>query len=89
MKINPETINAYTELLLNPSKHGLDFIPLTDCFKKSDTVTAKHVLAKQFIEYLGKPLPKVVLYIIMDNVFGQCDGKDPEGHLGYYLEFNL
>ncbi|KKN15085.1 hypothetical protein LCGC14_0989600 [marine sediment metagenome] len=87
MNLNPETIGAYKELLLNPSKHKLDFKPITECFEKSDDVTAKHILAKEFIDYLNKPLPKVILYIVMNQVFGQCDGKDSSGNLGYHLKF--
>ena len=87
MILNPQTIDAYKELLLNPSKYNLDFRPITDCFVKSDNVTAKHILAKKFTDYLNKPLPKVILYIVMNQVFGQCDGKDTDGYLGYHLQF--
>ena len=88
MELNPQTIDAYKELLLNPSKHKLDFKPINECFEKTDRVTAKHILAKEFITYLKKPLPKVILYIVMDQVFGQCNGKDSNGDLGYYLKLN-
>lgn len=87
MKITPEVIAAYKELVLNPQKNGLPIDSLTDCFEKSDTVTAKHLLAESYINHINKPLPKIILYIIMDDVFGQCDGKDENKDLGYHLKF--
>jgi hypothetical protein len=87
MILNVETIDAYQELLTNPAKNKLHFKPIKECFEKSEIVTAKHTLAEQFIEYVEKPLPKLILYIIMDQVFGLCDGKDEDGNLGYHLKF--
>lgn len=86
--LNPETIDAYKTLITKPKENGLPFDAITECFDKSETVTAKHILAKQYIDYIGKPLPKVILYIIMDDLFGQCTGKDKNGDLGYKLKFN-
>lgn len=82
-----EVIEAYKTLLTQPGANGLSFKPITECFEKSETVTAKHILAKQFLTYLDKPLPKVILYIVMDQIFGLCDGKDSNGYLGYHLKF--
>ena len=87
MILNEQTIGAYKELLTNPFKHGLTFKPITECFEKSEKVTAKHILAKEFTDYLDKPLPKVIFYIVMNQLFGQCDGKDENGNLGYHLRF--
>jgi hypothetical protein len=84
MELNKQTIDAYRELLTNPEKHGLPFKALAECFKASDKITAKHIIYGQFINYLKKPLPKVIFYIIMDELFG-CDGKDEKGDLGYKL----
>jgi hypothetical protein len=97
IRLTPEVIDLYKDFLVNPGKHNLSYRPITECFEKSSTVTAKHILAKQYMDYLNRPLPKVVLYIIMDQVFGQCDGLDPvtkfgdhpnaPGCLGYHLRF--
>jgi len=87
MNLTPDAVNAFQSLLTEPKQHALPFESITDLFVKSDICTAKHILAKQYMEYLQRHVPKVILYIIMDNVFGQCNGKDAEGSLGYYLEF--
>lgn len=87
MEINLENINAYKTILLDPHKHGFEFDAITDCFAKSEVVVAKHLLADAYLKYMDKPLPKVFLYIIMNEVFGQCDGKDTDGNLGYHLKF--
>ncbi len=86
-ELNPETISAYKELITNPKKHGLKIDVITDCFEKSEIVTAKHELAEAYINHIGKPLPKVILYIIMDDIFGQSDVQDKKGNLGYHLKF--
>ena len=85
--LTPEVIDAYKELLLHPKENGLDFDSITDCFEKSGIVTAKHILSESYIKYIGRPIHKLVMYIIMDQVFGNCDGKDEKGDLGYHLKF--
>lgn len=87
MILNKETIAAYKELLTHPKENRLTFDSIEDCFLKVETVTAKHVLAKYYMLYLNRDIPKVIIYIIMDEVFGQCDGKDEGGNLGYHLRF--
>lgn len=89
MELNPQVIDAYKQILSNPSEHGFDFKPIKDCFEKSEKVTAKHILFNQFIEYIKKPLPKLIFYILMDEIFGVCNGKDESGNLGYHLQFNV
>lgn len=88
MTITPKVIEAYKELLINPSKHNLTITPITECFKPSEKVTAKHILAEAYIRHINKPLPKLVLYIIMDEMYGTCMEKDLNGNLGYKLAFN-
>ncbi len=86
MQLNEQTIAAYKTLITEPAKHGLTITPLEEFFVKSDVVTAKHILAKNYMDHVApRDLPKVILYIIMDQVFGICDGKDAEGLLGYHL----
>ena len=87
MELNEATINAYKTLIIKPKENGLPFESLTECFEKSDKITAKHILARQFIDYIDRPLPKAILYIIMDEIYGPCQGKDENKDLGYYLKF--
>lgn len=76
MVLSPETVNAYKELLTNPQKHGLKFKPLNECFEETKEVTPKHLLFEAFLDYLQKPLPKVIFYIIMDELYPHLTGKD-------------
>ena len=55
-------------------------------FEKSDKVTAKHILFDQLIEVIKVPLPKVIFYILMDEMFGFGNYKDENGFLGYSLK---
>lgn len=85
--LNQETVEAYAQLVTDPAAYNLPFRSIKECFEKSDTVTAKHLLAGDYIRNEAKLLPKIMCYIIMDNIFGQCDGKDADGYLGYHLKF--
>lgn len=87
MTLTPQTIDAYKQILSNPSKHGFNFKPLNECFSKSETVTAQHILFDSYVGYIAKPLPKVVFYIIMQEIHGQPFEKDEKGCLGYRLTF--
>ncbi len=89
LELSPRSVDAYTKLLTNPAEYKLPFQPIGKCFVKSDKVTAKHILAKAYMEHVGPNLPKLMCYIVMDAVFGICNGKDEQGRLGYYLEFKL
>jgi len=85
MVLSTEAVNAYKEILSNPVAHGFSFKPLNECFETSDKVTAKHILFQQFIEQIKKPLPKVIFYILMDEMYSSTIGKDEQGNLGYAL----
>ena len=87
MELTPQAIGAYKELLSNPSKHGFSFKPLKDYFEESETVTAKHILFDQLLLSIRVPLPKVVFYILMDEMYGGTIGKDESGYVGYHLKF--
>lgn len=89
ISLDPQTIAAYEEIITNPKQHGFDFVSISDFFEKSESVTAKHILAEAYMKYINKPLPKVILYIIMDRIFGQCTGKDEKGFAGYHLKIKL
>ena len=87
--LNQQTIDLAFDILANGKMHdrnGLLVLPLEQCFEKSDTVVAKHILWGEFKERTGCHIPKIFGYIVMDKVFGQCDGKDYKGDLGYYLK---
>lgn len=87
MVLSTEAVNSYKELLTNPDKYGLEFKPLNECFEESTEVIPKHILFETFLSYLQKPLPKVILYIIMDEQYAHLIAKDPEsGNLGYKLK---
>lgn len=88
MHLTPEAVSAYKELITEPNKHSLELTAITDFFIESDKVTAKHILAKAYTDHIQKPLPKVILYIIMDEIYGQCFEKGDDGNLGYRLTFN-
>lgn len=85
--LTEDHIKAYKTILCNPEEYRLNFRPMKDCFEKSETVTANHTLAEVFLEYVNRPLPKLIIYILMDDLFGPCNGKDHDGNLGYYLKF--
>lgn len=90
MTITPEVVEAYKIAITKPKENGLPFEPIQDLFEKSETVTAKHILAKQYAEYIAKPIPiipKLILYIIMNELFGPYTATDENGNLGYYLKF--
>lgn len=88
MILNQANVEAYKELMMNPSAHKLKFRSFKDCFEVSESVTALHVLTEQYMDYIDKGrIIKVFVYILMDEVFGPCDGKDDKGNLGYHLKF--
>lgn len=75
---------AYKELMVNPSVHGLDFPPLSDCFESFEAGTAKHILFKEYLDKIKKPLPKIFFYIVMDELYPVVKAAD--GNLGYKLK---
>lgn len=87
MEINEESVKAYLAIISDPAKYQLSFRRIQECFEKSEIVTAKHLLADSYIVNEATELPKIFCYIIMDEIFGQCDGKDSNGDLGYHLKY--
>ncbi len=87
MNLTPEVIKVFRDGLVNP-KPNYPFPAFHDCFKKSETVTAKDVLYDQYMKLIGRDIHKLIVYIIMDQELGQCNGKDERGRLGYYLQIN-
>lgn len=87
MVLSPQAVNAYKELLTNPKSHGLSFNPLNECFEETQEITPRHELYEAFLNYLQKPLPKIMFYIIMDEMYSPLIGKDERtGDIGYRLK---
>ena len=89
MELNEQSVNAYKTLLTDPAKHGLPFRKITDCFKQSTKARANHLLYEDFKLVVPKgALPKVIFYIIMEELYADKIGKDKENDCkGFYLEF--
>lgn len=85
IELSPASVNAYKTIMEDPLGYGFDFRPLKDCFEPSEVATPKHILFKEYVEYIQKPLPKVMFYIIMDGLFPVA--KAPNGDFGYKLKF--
>lgn len=87
--LSPETVAVAKEIL----ESGFDgrVLPFKDCFEKSETVLAKHLLFEQYRDAARCPIPKVFVYIVMDEIFGPCTGYDDVStpgrrDAGYYLK---
>jgi len=78
-------ISSYTKILNNPQNYGLDMKPFKDYFQKSDEVTAQHELAEQFKNDINSNVPKLVIYCLLKEHFGDAKHVDKNGDLGYYL----
>lgn len=93
MILSQEAVSAYKELLSNPQNNNLPIKPITEVIVKSETVTAQHNLFNDFALYLksnlpNADLPKVIFYILLQEIFGNCTGKDETGAAGYHLKVN-
>jgi len=83
MELNPQSVDAYKQLMTKPKDHGLDIPALEECFDEFEEGTPKHILYQQYIDKIQKPLPKVFFYIIMDELYFKKITKCPDGNLGY------
>ena len=96
--LTPQAVALFHDLVEHPENHkGCNYKPIRECFKKSDTCTPQHILFKQYIDYLRRPLPKVFFYIIMGDIYPELKGnaevkRDRDGNIigggeiGYYLK---
>ena len=80
-----ETVAMAKEILLS----GKSFKPFDQLFTPSETVTAKHELYEQFVAKTNCQIPKIFIYIIMDDLFGIATDKDEKGNFGYKLLISL
>lgn len=74
--------------MLDPKAAGRPQRPLSEIFTPADEVTAKHVLAGCLKAYDYPRMPKLLIYIIMDEIYGVAKDKDKSGAAGYHLQYN-
>ena len=67
--LNSKVIDLYRDFLENPKKNGFQYKPLREVFKETDKYIPQDKLYKKYLDYIKKPLPKVVFYIIMRETF--------------------
>lgn len=86
MDLNTSAVEAHFTLMTKPREHGLPMRSIDECFIKTETVTAKHLL---FGEYLAEQplIEKIMFYIMMEQIYGPGDGNDQKGDLGWNLRF--
>ena len=91
--LTPAVIRRFTDFLVNPHEYNFDYKPLKECFVEGDHYEPQHLLYQQYVDYIQKPLPKVVFYIIMQEQFPEYFGKDDRPgtrhDLGYKLKLNV
>ena len=91
--LTPAVVERFTDFLVNPKKFNCTYNPLKECFVEGDHYEPQHLLYQQYVEYIKKPLPKVMFYIIMREQFPEYYGKDSRpgmgGNLGYKLKLNV
>jgi hypothetical protein len=86
MVLNEATVGMFRSLVLHPEQHGLPFPTLKECFEVATSAKANHLLYEDYLLLIeNRPLPKVIFYILMTEVFGPMNGKDEKGNLGYLL----
>lgn len=87
IQLNEHTVALAKEILMSGFKGK--FPPFDQCFKKSETITANHVLHEQYQKRTGHQIPKAFIYIVLEDIFGPMSGKDPDGNLGRHLTLNM
>jgi len=86
MELNEATIATFRMLIFEPEKQGLPFPTLKECFKPATVARANDLLYADYMILIeNRPLPKVIFYILMREAFGDPNGKDKDGSLGYRL----
>ncbi|MCR5578647.1 MAG: hypothetical protein K6F74_05480 [Prevotella sp.] len=91
--LTPSVIAKFTDFLVNPEKNNCTYKPLKECFVEGDHYEPQHLLYQQYVDYIKKPLPKAIFYIIMREQFPEYFGKDDRPgtrhDLGYKLKLNV
>lgn len=52
-----------------------------------DWITGCHVLAEDIINNEYPKMPKMLICIVLEQVYGGFHGKDESGNLGYHLSY--
>jgi hypothetical protein len=84
--LSSETVDAYKELMISPKTHGLEMPSLSECFEEADTATANHILFDEYIKRVQRPVPKIVFYILMNELYRPNLVKCADGNYGYKLK---
>jgi hypothetical protein len=87
IELTPAAIEAYKEAVSNPSKHNLKMRLFAECLQKSETITASHILFDAYHKNENHKVPKVIFYMLLEDIYGQAQGKDGDGYAGYFLSF--
>ncbi len=85
MILNKESVDAYKELITRPKENGLDFPALDELLEQHEEGTPKHILFQQYIDIIKKPVPKVMFYIIVDELYPAMV-KCADGNFGWKLK---
>ncbi|WP_158797670.1 hypothetical protein [Pedobacter sp. L105] len=90
MNLTSEAIDAYKQVMHHPERFGLDFKSLSEIFMETSRATPKHVLYQQYVDCIGKPIPKFMFYVIMDETYGHLidETADKPDQPGYKLMIN-
>lgn len=76
-------------MVLTPEliEHAKKEVNIQQYFIQSEICIPKHVLFQKFIENTKwKGLPKLIFYILMDDLYPKSISKATDGKLGYCLE---
>lgn len=76
-------------MVLSPEliEHAKEEVNIQQYFIVSEVCIPKHLLYKEFTEKTKwKGLPKLIFYILMDDLYPNSISKAADGNLGYCLE---
>ncbi len=66
--LNEETVDAYRQLT-GDLANEMGIKPMIECFEPSEEEISRQILFEQYIDFIQKPLPKVMFYILMQERF--------------------
>jgi len=87
MTLTPELIAFYKNALTNPKENELAFPSISEVFEPADTAIAKDVAYGYYlgaVERSTSQIPKIVFYIVMDELFQQ--GLTDNSEMGYLIK---
>lgn len=86
IKMGINEIESYKEILKNPKAYNLNMKPFNEYFIESEIVTAQHILAESLMK-INTAIPKMVIYLLFVEFYGNAREVDTNGDLGYRLSF--